>query len=54
MFPTKATFQSDLKWVFWSENPIGRMLHQILHALIQLGFLDHNAEEQRVRWKAGT
>jgi hypothetical protein len=39
------------KWVFWSDNPLGRFLHATLQGMVQLGTLEFDAEEIKFRWK---
>lgn len=38
------------KWVFWSANPIGDRLHQMLLDLVELGVLENDDEECKFRW----
>lgn len=44
-FPKKA------KHVFWTNNPLGNMLHQTLEHLVELGFLEKDEELDAFRWK---
>lgn len=39
------------KWIFWSNNPIGNMLHKTLEAIVQAGILEENGDNQ-FRWNA--
>lgn len=48
MFPPNVGFQA-LKWIFWTENPIGRFLHDQLCVLAHLGLVKRDEEEQ---WSA--
>jgi hypothetical protein len=34
------------KWVFWSNNPIGNMLHEILERLVEQNVLEKNEDDQ--------
>ena len=34
------------KWVFWTDNPIGKMLHNVLEGLVQQNVLEKNEDEQ--------
>jgi hypothetical protein len=43
-------FQLEAKHVFWSENPIGRVLHETLQNLTEKGVLEFDEEEERYRW----
>ena len=44
MFPPEATFQTDLKWVFWSDNAIGNFLTDGLTVLQHLGLLEFDED----------
>lgn len=46
MFPPGATFSTDLKWVFWSDNPIGNFLNAGIVMLHHLGDLEFSEEHQ--------
>ncbi|MFD5323518.1 hypothetical protein [Streptomyces sp. NPDC127092] len=41
---------ASLKWVFWSENPVGRALHEILLQLVAAGILEQDEDEDQFRW----
>ncbi len=44
-------FQVEAKHVFWSNNPIGTMLHETLQRLVEIDVLDHRAEpDDQYRW----
>lgn len=45
-----ATGFCGKKWVFWSANPIGDRLHQMLLDLVELGVLENDEEECKFRW----
>ncbi|MFF0153566.1 hypothetical protein [Micromonospora sp. NPDC005203] len=48
---TGRTFP-QVKWVFWSDNPVGAALYDMLHALVRAGVLDHRDEpDHQFRWK---
>jgi len=36
----------EAKWIFWTDNPIGNMLHSILEILVEAGVLEKNEDEQ--------
>jgi len=41
----------DVKWVYWSENPLGTMLHSTLERLSELGVLEKREEPGlQYRW----
>lgn len=42
---------NGLKWVFWTSNPLGEMLHEQLLALARAGVLEHRSEpDDQFRW----
>jgi hypothetical protein len=43
-----ASFKEN-KWIFWSNNPVGKGLHATLVALVEAGVLETN-EEGQFRW----
>jgi hypothetical protein len=45
-----TSFSTDAKHIFWSRNLLGSQLDSILRALVGLGALEFDAEEERVRW----
>ncbi len=49
MGPDVAAMASA-KHVFWSANPVGDTLYQMLDHLLRIGVLEHDAEESRYRW----
>lgn len=49
MWPPESTFQTDLKWIFWSDNAIGTFLMHGLDVLHHLGILEYDDEGQRWR-----
>jgi len=41
----------DVKWVYWSENPLGTMLHSTLEQLSELGVLEKREDpDLQYRW----
>jgi predicted RNase H-like nuclease len=42
---------ASAKWVFWSNNPTGNLLFQMLRDMAGAGFLEINEEEFKIRWK---
>ena len=51
MFDPEASFQTDLKGVFWSANPTSDFLYRMLEGLVHLGLLEKDEEDDRMRWK---
>ena len=45
----EGSFQVKLKWIYWSENQYGNTLYKILMKLVEIGFLEYNDEEQKIR-----
>lgn len=45
MSETEPAWKS-VKGVFWTDNPVSRMLHAVLKALVEAGVLETNADEQ--------
>lgn len=48
----EGDFQVKAKHVFWSNNPIGDMLYEMLKHLVKVGILEENPdpEEMAYRW----
>jgi hypothetical protein len=47
-------FELEAKHVFWSNNPIGRALHNILKELVTAGVLENrNEPDDQYRWNPG-
>jgi hypothetical protein len=43
----------DVKWVYWSENPLGTMLHSTLERLSELRALEKREEpDLQYRWNS--
>ena len=41
----------EAKWVYWSENPLGTMLHSTLERLVELSVLEKREEpDLQYRW----
>lgn len=39
------------KWIFWTNNPLGNGLYEILHRLVDLGVLDYRDDpDTQLRW----
>ena len=51
IFTPEQSFQSELKHVFWSNNPTGNMLYNMILDLVERGYLEFDEDEYRVRWK---
>jgi hypothetical protein len=34
------------KWVFWTDKPIGNMLHKVLESLVEQNVLEKNEDDQ--------
>lgn len=43
----KTSFSKDNKWVYWTNNPYGNALCDILFKLVDIGLLYYDDEEQR-------
>ena len=43
------SFATKVKWVFWSNNPLGNALYGFLVDLVKIGVLEKNDDDQ-VRW----
>lgn len=53
LFPD-APFMSSVKYVFWSSNPLGDALDDVLQRLVDVGvleFRDDDDEGRQYRWK---
>ena len=45
----------QVKWVFWSNNPLGQALWDMLHALVKAGVLEYRDEpDHQFRWRTAT
>lgn len=44
----------DAKHIFWTDNPLGRALHVILHELVRAGILESRDAGDEFRWKPTT
>jgi len=50
IMPTQLRMK-EAKWVYWSENPLGTMLHNTLERLSDLGVLEKREEpDLQFRW----
>ena len=53
LMDANTNYQTSAKHVFWSNNPIGTMLHEWLQRLVQLGILERRDSEDfdgEYRW----
>lgn len=41
------------KWMFWSANPLGEGLYQVLEMLAANGVLEKDDAEMKFRWNSG-
>jgi predicted RNase H-like nuclease len=41
---------ASAKWIFWSNNPIGNLLHRVLRDLAATGFAEIDEKGLKVRW----
>jgi len=48
----QLTFQTDAKYVFWTDNKLGASLDQFLRQLADLGALEFDEEREQFRWNA--
>jgi len=47
-------FHLEAKHVFWTDHPIGTMLHEMLQRLVEVGVLQHRDEpDDQYRWNPG-
>lgn len=46
MVDEHADFATEVKWVFWSNNPICALLYNMLMEMINIGFLETNDDDQ--------
>ena len=46
----KYSFSTDTKWVFWTDNPVGNALGEMLDAMVTAGILEKEEEDLRYRW----
>ncbi|MGW3521064.1 hypothetical protein [Streptomyces hydrogenans] len=51
IFDESVTF-TQVKGVFWTDNPLGNALHEVLLQLVTAGVLERRAEpeDERFRW----
>ncbi len=49
----KGSFGLEFKWIYWSNNRTGNTLGDILTSLMELGFLEYDKEEEKLRHNAG-
>ena len=48
----KLDFWGGKKGVFWSANPLGEGLYQILEILVRSGILEKDEDELKFRWNS--
>ena len=49
----EVRFAVEAKHVYWSNNPIGNALYDILMKLVEIGVLEHRDEPtDQVRWNS--
>lgn len=41
---------NGVKWVMWSNNPVGNALYETIHAMIDQQVLDATEDKDQVRW----
>lgn len=50
IFGDSETF-TKVKWVFWTDNPLGNALHEVLLQLVGAGVLERREEpDEQFRW----
>ncbi len=49
-WPDNDVWPADKKWIFWSSNPTGDVLSEMLRSMVRLGFLELDEEEHRLRY----
>ncbi|MEV7122316.1 hypothetical protein [Kitasatospora griseola] len=51
LFAEPVTF-THVKWVFWTDNPLGNALHEMLLQLVAAGVLERRDEpdDEQFRW----
>lgn len=45
-----VNFCTDAKHIFWTDNPLGNSLHNILEGLSKAGVLEYDRENEKFRW----
>lgn len=48
--PTDKFDWGGKKWMFWTSNPLGEGLYNVLEMLAENGVLEKDEEESRFRW----
>lgn len=51
LLPEEATF-GEAKHIFWTKNPFGDALFEILEQLVSMNVLEKDSEEMKYRWNA--
>ncbi len=50
IFDSSESF-TQVKWVFWTDNPVGNALHEVLLQLVSAGVLERREErDEQFRW----
>lgn len=39
-----------LKWIFWTDNPLGNTLHNMLLNMVEVGILESKDDNEHFRW----
>lgn len=48
-----SRFEREAKYVFWSDNPVGNLLYEMLESLVEAGVLKRrNEPDLQYRWNA--
>jgi hypothetical protein len=50
LLPPGVSYQTEAKHVFWTSNPLWDAIHDVLDAMVRVGALEYEPEEQR--WRA--
>lgn len=44
-----GSFQKEYKWVYWTNNPFGKMLRESLFKMVEIGMLEYNEDNETIR-----
>ena len=47
-----AVFREN-KWIYWTDNPLGNLLYEMLNGMVEIGCLECNEEDLLYRWAEG-
>jgi hypothetical protein len=50
IFSSDITSVAQVKHVFWSANPVGEVIIEFLHQLVEVGILECDKGHERFRW----